>query len=132
MTKSMNDPLEGEVLSPGVKTPVDDEASAVHDEANVRRDFWKTFRKALRYIPFSTELVAAYYCALDSKTPFHVRATLLAALAYFVMPLDVVPDFIFGLGFSDDITVLAATLMRLRSHITDEHRDEAKKALDDI
>ncbi|MEP2943120.1 MAG: YkvA family protein [Hyphomicrobiales bacterium] len=127
----MNEPLEGEVIAPGVKTPVD-EARAANDEENVRRDFWKTFRKALRYIPFSSELVAAYYCALDSKTPFHVRATLLAALAYFVMPLDVVPDFIFGLGFSDDITVLAATLMRLRSYITDEHRDEAKKALDDI
>ncbi|MEP4636407.1 MAG: YkvA family protein [Paracoccaceae bacterium] len=131
MAKSMNEPLEGEVIAPGVKTPVD-EARAANDEENVRRDFWKTFRKALRYIPFSSELVAAYYCALDSKTPFHVRATLLAALAYFVMPLDVVPDFIFGLGFSDDITVLAATLMRLRSYITDEHRDEAKKALDDI
>lgn len=131
MTKWINDPLEGEVIAPGVKTPVD-EARAANDEENVRRDFWKTFRKALRYIPFSSELVAAYYCALDSKTPFHVRATLLAALAYFVMPLDLVPDFIFGLGFSDDITVLAATLMRLRSYITDEHRDEAKKALDDI
>ncbi|MEP3671449.1 MAG: YkvA family protein, partial [Hyphomicrobiales bacterium] len=96
MAKSMNEPLEGEVIAPGVKTPVD-EARAANDEENVRRDFWKTFRKALRYIPFSSELVAAYYCALDSKTPFHVRATLLAALAYFVMPLDVVPDFIFGL-----------------------------------
>lgn len=131
MPKSMNEPLEGDVISPGAKTPVD-EMRATNDEANVRRDFWKTFHKALRYIPFSTELVAAYYCAVDSKTPFHVRATLLAALAYFVLPLDVVPDFIFGLGFSDDITVLGATLMRLRAYITDEHRAEAKKTLDDI
>lgn len=131
MTKSMDEPLEGEVISPDVKTPVD-EVRAANDEVKVRRDFWKTFRKALRYIPFSTELVAGYYCALDSKTPFHVRATLLAALAYFVLPLDVVPDFIFGLGFSDDITVLAATLMRLRGYITDEHRADAKNALNDI
>lgn len=124
-------PIEGEILSRDAKTPVD-EVRAANDERKVRRDFWKTFRKALRYIPFSNELVAGYYCALDRKTPFHVRATLLAALAYFVLPLDVIPDFIFGVGFSDDITVLAATLMRLRGHITDEHRQQAKDALDDI
>jgi len=124
-------PIEGEILSRDAKTPVD-EVRAANDEMNVRRDFWKTFRKALRYIPFSNELVAGYYCALDRKTPFHVRATLLAALAYFVLPFDVMPDFLFGVGFSDDITVLAATLMRLRGHITDEHRQQAKDALDDI
>ena len=131
MGKPMDEPLDGEVIAPDVKTPVD-EMRAANDEANVRRDFWKTFRKALRYIPFSTELVAAYYCALDKKTPFHVRATLLGALAYFVLPLDVVPDFIIGVGFTDDVTVLAATLMRLRGHITDEHRKQAKRTLDDI
>lgn len=127
----MTKPLEGEILSADAKTPVD-EIRAAEDEKYVRRDFWATFRKALRYIPFSTELVAAYYCALDSRTPFQVRAAFLAALAYFVMPIDIVPDFIIGLGFSDDITLLAATLMRLRAHITDEHRSKARASLDDI
>ncbi|MBA4782791.1 MAG: DUF1232 domain-containing protein [Rhizobiales bacterium] len=127
----MTKPLEGEILSADAKTPVD-EVKTARDEMNVRRDFWSTFRKALRYIPFSTELVAAYYCALDNRTPFHVRAAFLAALAYFVMPFDVLPDFIIGLGFSDDITLLAATLMRLRAHITDEHRSKAKQSLEEI
>ena len=126
----MQKPLEGEIVPPDESTPVDS-AKAANDEAKVRKDFWVTFKKALKYIPFSQELVAAYYCALDKETPFHARATLLGALAYFVLPIDIVPDFIIGLGFSDDMTVLGATLLRLRQYITDDHRDQAKKALDD-
>lgn len=127
----MTKPLDGEIVPPDVETPVDRKRAA-NNEAKVRRDFWKTLKKALRFIPFSKELVAGYYCALDPDTPFHVRATLLGALAYFVLPFDMVPDFILGLGFSDDITVLAATLMRIKPHITDEHREKAKDALKDV
>lgn len=125
----MQKPLEGEIVPADASTPVDS-VKAANDEAKVRKDFWVTFKKALKYIPFSQELVAAYYCALDKETPFHVRATLLGALAYFVLPIDVVPDFIIGLGFTDDITVLAATLMRLRQYISDDHRKQAKETLD--
>ncbi|MEM8794865.1 MAG: YkvA family protein [Pseudomonadota bacterium] len=126
MTKT----LEGEILARDEKTPFDEEKAA-RDEARVRAGFWKTVRKALRVIPFSNEVVAAYFCAFDSKTPRAVRATLLGALAYFVLPLDSIPDFIFGIGFSDDITVLTAVLATLGAHITDEHRAKAREALNE-
>jgi uncharacterized membrane protein YkvA (DUF1232 family) len=76
----------------------------------VRRDFWVTVRKAAGSIPFMDELVAAYYCALDRETPTRVRATLLGALGYFVLPLDGIPDFILGLGFTDDAAVIMGVL----------------------
>ena len=79
-------------------------------EARVRRDFWRVAKKAARAIPFMDEVVAAYFCALDPKTPLRVRATLIGALAYFVMPFDVVPDVLLAVGFTDDITVLAAAI----------------------
>lgn len=100
-------------------------------EARVRRDFWSTARKAASRIPFMDEVVAAYFCALDPATPTRVRASLIAALAYFVVPFDVLPDFIVGLGFTDDVTVLAGVLAMLRTHITDRHRTAARKALAD-
>jgi len=56
---------------------------------------------------------------------------LLGALAYFVLPFDAVPDILAGVGFTDDVTVLLATLAIVRSHITDLHRDKARRALDD-
>ena len=100
-------------------------------EARVKRDFWKVAKKAARSIPFMDEVVAAYFCAMDPATPTRVRATLIAALAYFVLPLDFLPDFLFAVGFTDDITVLAGAIAMVRGHISDRHREAAKKALAD-
>ena len=68
------------------------------------------------------EVVAAYYCALDSNTPFRAKAILFAALGYFILPTDTIPDVIFGLGFTDDIAVLTAAIAAVRAHITPAHR----------
>ncbi len=100
-------------------------------EAKVRAKFWPTVKKALRSIPFMNEVVAAYYAMLDSQTPTRTRLTLLGALIYFVSPFDVVPDFILGVGFLDDATILAAALAAARSSITDIHRQAARQALAD-
>lgn len=120
---SKGDPLEGDVLGEDERTQFDD------NEERVRRDFWVTARKAAGAVPFMDELVAAYYCALDRQTPTRVRATLLGALGYFVLPLDGIPDFILGLGFTDDVAVIMGVLALMRTHITDEHREAARKAL---
>jgi uncharacterized membrane protein YkvA (DUF1232 family) len=100
-------------------------------EEYVRERFWRTARRAARYVPFMQEVVAAYYCALDERTPLRVRGTLLAALAYFVLPTDLVPDFILGFGFTDDVAVLTAAIGAIRSHITPAHRAAAADALDE-
>ncbi len=124
----LDDPLDGDVLGEDERTQFDD-ARMHDDEKRVRRDFWVTVRKAAGAVPFMDEVVAAYYCALDRETPTRVRATLMGALAYFVLPIDGIPDFILGLGFTDDVAVIMGVLALMRSHITDEHREAAKKAL---
>ncbi len=115
----------GELLLPG------DMKTQDAQEKKVRARFWPTLKKAVRFVPFSRDLIAAYYCALDPKTPGRARGLLLAALAYFVMPFDVVPDMFAMVGFTDDLAVLAAALRIIQRHITDEHYAEADKALAD-
>lgn len=95
----------------------------------VRRGLWPTLRKAAGHIPFAEDIVAAYFCALDPKTPFRARAMLMAALAYFVLPIDAVPDFLAGVGFADDATVLMTALTLLGSHLKPAHREAARRAL---
>jgi len=99
-------------------------------EERVRARFWKTVRKAVAAIPFIDEVIAAYYCAFDPETPTSVRATLLAALAYFVLPFDLVPDFLLGMGFVDDASILLAAITAVQQHIGDRHREAARVALD--
>jgi uncharacterized membrane protein YkvA (DUF1232 family) len=99
-------------------------------ERKVRRDFWAKLKALGRYVPFVEDLIAAYYCALDPATPTRVRAMLLAALAYFILPFDFIPDMLPVIGFADDAALLAATIALVSSHITPAHRAAAARALD--
>lgn len=98
-------------------------------ERSVRAKFWRTAKKAARQIPFMEDVVAAYYCALDKETPVKVKAILFGALAYFVLPIDAIPDFVAGIGFADDIAVLTAAITAVSSHITPAHRQAARDAI---
>ena len=119
----MDDVKIGEILEPG------DEDTRQRRERRVRDKFWTTARRAARQVPFMEDVVAAYYCAFDLNTPHRVRGILLAALGYFVLPLDGLPDFLAFVGFSDDIAVLAAVLAAIRAHITPAHYAAARAAL---
>ena len=99
------------------------------DETLVKRSFWRKCRRVAAKLPFAGELLAAYYCAFDRSTPLHVKTALIGTLAYFVIPADLVPDFIPALGFTDDVASLAATLRLVAAHILPEHRDAAQAAL---
>lgn len=96
------------------------------NEATVRQGFLRKARQTLGRVPFTEDAVAAFYCATDSATPMPIRATLLGALAYFVLPFDVIPDLLLGLGFTDDAAVLLAAFTAARMHITEAHRERAR------
>lgn len=103
------------------------------DERRLRLTFWGKLKRIGAslplLLPFAEDLLSAYYCAFDRKTPGHVKAALLAALAYFVLPTDAVPDFLPLIGFSDDAAVLAAAMKLVSGYVTPEHRMLAKAKL---
>ena len=107
-----------------------------HDETRnetiVRNRFWRKVRRTMGKVPFLDEALAAYYCTRDSQTPLYAKAILLGALAYFVVPTDMIPDFIAGLGYGDDATVLVAAISALRNHIKPEHRTAAQVKLAEL
>ena len=101
------------------------------DEARVKSGFWAKVKRVGRNLPFVEDAVAAYYCTLDPSTPTRVKVILLSALAYFVLPLDAVADFLPLLGFADDAAVLAAAISEVAGSINAEHREKARQALSD-
>ena len=107
-----------------------DASRFARDEETVRRGFWNKVRRVAAQLPFAEDLLAAYYCALDRDTPTHVKAALLGALAYFVLPFDAIPDMLPVLGFADDAAVLATALRLVASHLRPAHREAARRALD--
>jgi uncharacterized membrane protein YkvA (DUF1232 family) len=114
-----------------ILSPADNEQQQ-KQEKKIRRKFWPTLKNALAQLPFSEDVVTAYFCAMDKNTPTHVRGILLAALAYFVLPTDLIPDFIAMIGFGDDVAVLTVAISTLKKHMTVEQRDAAQQALKDL
>ncbi|MEH6404856.1 MAG: YkvA family protein [Sneathiella sp.] len=100
------------------------------DKMLVMREFGQKLRSNLGKVPFADDVTASFYCAMDGKSPAFVKAILFGALAYFIMPADVIPDFIAGLGFTDDASVLFAAMKTVQKHITDEHRVKANAFLE--
>ena len=99
------------------------------DETFVAERFWDKLRRTLGRVPFVEDALAAYYCATDGNTPLYVKAVLMGALAYFIVPSDVIPDFIAGLGYTDDAAVLAAAIAAVRSSLKPEHFAAARTFL---
>lgn len=104
-------------------------AVVARNEETVRQGFWKKMARVAGRVPFAEEAASAWFCTRDPATPLRVKATLLGALAYFVLPADLIPDFVAGLGFTDDATVLMAAIGLVSSHIKPAHRADARKAL---
>jgi len=99
------------------------------NEQELQRSFWKKLRGLAARLPFAEDLLTAHYCAFDRQTPLHVKAALFGALAYFVLPSDVIPDVLPVIGYTDDAAVLAAAIKLVSSHITPDHREAARRML---
>lgn len=120
------------ITKPFTKAEMDAMRAATRDEEGLKRRFWAKLRRVAGRIPFAEDLVAAFYCALDPKTPRRVKLILLGAVAYFVMPLDAVSDLLPVIGFADDAAVLAAAITQVASSITEEHRARARESLGEV
>lgn len=114
----------GEILMPG------DPDTQDRREKSVRAKFWPKMKRVMRQIPFARDVVAAYYCAIDPDTPARAKGILFAALGYFILPIDIIPDMLVVVGFTDDIAVLTAALAMIRTHIKMEHYEAADRLLD--
>jgi len=107
----------------------DEFVRGAHEAERVRREFWQKARRVAAGLPFAEDLLAAYYCAFDRATPVQAKAALVGALAYFVLPVDAMPDVLPFLGFTDDAAVLLTALRMVGAHMRPEHRDAARAAL---
>ena len=70
--------------------------------------------------------------ALDPFTPGQVRVSLMAALAYLIMPFDLFPDFMPVVGFSDDFVALTAVLSIWSKYMTPSIRARAEMKLNKL
>ncbi len=103
---------------------------AARDEERLKGDFWTLLRKVGRKLPFAEDVLAAFYCATDPTTERRVKLILLGAIGYFVLPVDIIPDVLPIIGFTDDAAVIATALSTVARAMKPEHRERARETLD--
>lgn len=72
-----------------------------------------------------------YYAAQSSNTPQWAKSVIYGALAYFILPVDAIPDIIPLAGFTDDLGALAAAVASVAAYIDDDVRERAKEKMAD-
>lgn len=72
-----------------------------------------------------------YYAAQQPNTPVWAKTVIYGALAYFVLPVDAVPDAIPVAGFTDDLGALAAALGTVSMYVTDQVKAMAAEKMKD-
>lgn len=99
------------------------------NETRVRRGFLPKIKRVAAQVPFASEVVALYFAARDPATPKTAKGLILAALAYFVLPTDAIPDIFPLVGFTDDAAVVAAVIALVGANVKAGHRGKAKVLL---
>ncbi len=97
-------------------------------------DFFTKIMKYAKVIGYELlyKALQLYYVLQKPDTPAWVKAVIMGALGYFILPIDVVPDFIPGIGYTDDFAVLAFALTVAATYVDDEVNRKAKETLESI
>ena len=69
-----------------------------------------------------------YYAAQDPKVPLAAKTTIYTALAYFILPVDLIPDFL-PMGYTDDLGVLIAAVSTVSMYITEDVKQKTNDTL---
>ncbi len=70
-----------------------------------------------------------FYTLQKSTTPILAKSMIIGALGYFIIPVDLIPDFLPIIGYSDDMTALVSVLVAVALYVDDDIKQKAKAKL---
>ena len=97
-------------------------------------ELWEKIRKNIAKIGVKViyQALLLFYVAQSPNCPAKVKAGIIGALGYLISPLDLVPDIMIGIGYTDDAAMIAAALAIAQVYITDEIRAQARAKIADL
>ena len=96
--------------------------------------FWKKIRHIAAQVGRKVLYPALqlYFLLQAKDVPAKAKTIIIGALGYLILPIDVMPDFIPALGFTDDLTALMMALHTLNKYLTPEINQKAKEHTDNL
>ena len=97
-----------------------------YEEAFSETGFWDKLKRYARSAGREVveKALLLYYAAQEEKAPAWAKATIAAALGYFIVPLDAIADLTPAVGFADDLGVLALAVAAVATYINDDVRNK--------
>lgn len=95
---------------------------------------WEKLRKNIAKIGVKViyQALLLFYVAQSPNCPAKIKAGIIGALGYLISPLDLIPDFMPGIGFADDAAAIAAAVALAQVYINDEIRAQARAKIVDL
>lgn len=95
--------------------------------------FWEKLRRYAKSagVGVVERALQLFFAAQSPGTPAWAKAVVYGALTYFIVPTDVIPDFIPGAGYTDDLGVLAMALGSIAIRVTPEIKAHARQKMQD-
>ena len=104
-------------LNFGEMNEEEQKAKLKKDTQFVEENLWSKLEKAGKKISFAKDIKALYNYMLDSNVAWYRKAIVVAALIYFISPIDTIPDVAPLFGYLDDLGVITALLKYLGSEL---------------
>ncbi|EKQ5900362.1 YkvA family protein [Vibrio parahaemolyticus] len=103
-------------------------------QAPDEKTFWRKMKGAVKKAGEEIAVmgIKSWLAMTDSNTAVRHKAILGGALAYFVLPTDMVPDVLAGVGFTDDMAALTLAANSVGNAITKEHEAQAREKLNSM
>lgn len=70
-----------------------------------------------------------FFTLQKATTPMLAKSVIIGALGYFILPADLIPDFVPIIGFSDDLTALVSAFTAVALYIDEDTKSKAKEKL---
>ena len=125
-------PTPATASGPGVPPPLPPQYQAPEAYSS-----WRFWRKVARYALVAGRktiltAITLYYCMRDKDTPAWARGIIMGALGYLVLPVDLIPDAIPVVGFTDDWAALAGAIAAVSFYVKDEHKEKAAEKVEKL
>ncbi|HCH5253600.1 TPA: DUF1232 domain-containing protein [Vibrio parahaemolyticus] len=103
-------------------------------QAPDEKTFWRKMKGSVKKAGEEIAVmgIKSWLAMTDSNTAVRHKAILAGALAYFVLPTDMVPDVLAGVGFTDDMAALTLAANSVGNAITKEHEAQAREKLNSM
>jgi len=93
--------------------------------------FWEKLKKTAQKAGVSLvyAVLLLYYTLQKPEVPVKAKTLMIGALGYFILPIDLIPDTLIGVGYTDDLGAITFALLQVAMYIDDDVKGKAKDRL---